>query len=319
VARPVSNDDAQLVPQTTFDGPALTFDFPGLAIGVAEYAEGPTGCTVFLLPAGAATAIDERGGMVGKTGDYEWNHAICLAGGSLPGLEAAAGVGAELFARHDYRLDHFALVSGAIIFDYGARANRIYPDKALGRAAVQAARPGVFPLGRRGAGRSAGCGGVFDRARAEPAGQGGAFREIGPTKVGVFTVVNALGAIIDRQGQVVRGNRDPATGERRHPADELHERLARGTPTASPAGNTTLTVLVTNQKLSRHALQQLARQVHSSMARAISPFHTGRDGDVLYALTTNAVENRALDDPALGMLASELAWDAVLRCFDAPG
>ena len=29
---------------------------------------------------------------MGKTGDYEFNHAICLAGGSLPGLEAAAGV-----------------------------------------------------------------------------------------------------------------------------------------------------------------------------------------------------------------------------------
>jgi L-aminopeptidase/D-esterase-like protein len=316
MADPLSNDTARLIPQTVFAGPTLTFDFPGMQIGIAEYPEGPTGCTVFLFPDGVATAIDARGGSVGKTGDYEWNHAICLAGGSLFGLEAATGVTAELFARRNYGIDNFGLVSGAIIFDFGRRDTRIYPDKALGRAAAQVAQSGVFPLGPRGAGRSAGCGGVFDRARSESSGQGGAFQQVGPTKVGVFTVVNALGVVVDREGQVVRGNLDRGTGIRRHPLVDLHELLARQAPTASPEGNTTLTVLVTNQKLSRHALQQLGRQVHSSMARAITPFHTIHDGDVLYAVTTNTVENSALSETALGMLASELAWDAVLRCFE---
>ena len=46
-----------------------------------------------------ATAIDARGGSVGKIGDYERNHAICLAGGSLYGLMAMSGVGEELFRR----------------------------------------------------------------------------------------------------------------------------------------------------------------------------------------------------------------------------
>lgn len=32
----------ELTPRTAFDGPALSFDFPGLLIGVAEYDEGPT-------------------------------------------------------------------------------------------------------------------------------------------------------------------------------------------------------------------------------------------------------------------------------------
>ncbi len=98
----MTNRNTTLTPRTSFDGPTLTFDFPGLEIGVAEYDEGPTGCTVFSFPGGAATAIDERGGWVGRTIGYDWNHAICLAGGSLYGLEAAAGVSAALFERDGY-------------------------------------------------------------------------------------------------------------------------------------------------------------------------------------------------------------------------
>ena len=49
-------------------------------------------------------------------------------------------------------------------------------------------------------------------------------------------------------------------------------------------------------------------------SRAIQPFHTENDGDVLYAVTTSEVEP-PLSDSALGALASELAWDAVLSCF----
>ena len=46
----LTNDQARPVPQTEFASPLLIFDLPGLQIGVAEYAEGPTGCTVFLFP-----------------------------------------------------------------------------------------------------------------------------------------------------------------------------------------------------------------------------------------------------------------------------
>jgi L-aminopeptidase/D-esterase-like protein len=81
-------------------------------------------------------------------------------------------------------------------------------------------------------------------------------------------------------------------------------------------GNTTLTVVVTNQRLDRRALRQLGRQVHASMARAIHPFHALLDGDVLYAVTTAEVENEALDPVALSVVASELAWDAVLASFE---
>ena len=236
-------------------------------------------------------------------------------------MEAVAGVVAELFAMRGYATQwaDIPVVSGGIIFDYGPRGNAVYPDKALGRAALRAARPGVFPLGPVGAGASAKVGKGLGFEGRESAGQGGAFRQIGPTKVAVFTVVNAVGAIVDRQGQVVRGNRDVGTGERLHLIEGLEKRLASSQEAMQ--GNTTLTVVVTNQKLSADratawSLRQFGRLVHTSMARAIQPFHTPNDGDVLWAMTTNEVENPDLNDIGLGVVASELAWDAVLSCFE---
>jgi L-aminopeptidase/D-esterase-like protein len=314
VPRP-SNDTLQLAPRTELEGPALELDFPGLEIGCAEYAEGPTGCTVFHFPEGASVQTDIRGGSPGTFGGgYEWVNAICLAGGSLYGLEAVSGVAAELFARREYRtgwLD-IPLVAGAIIFDYGPRDNAVYPDKELGRAALRAARAGRFPLGAHGAGRSATAGKTFGLDEREQAGQGAAFRRVGGARIAVFTVVNAVGAIVDRNGTVVLGHLDAATGRRRPLVAGAEERLAAGLAVHPPPGNTTLTVVVTDVKLDARLLRTLGRQVHASMARAIQPFHALVDGDVLYAVSTNASESTVLDSIGLGVVASELAWDAVL-------
>jgi 6-aminohexanoate-oligomer endohydrolase len=313
----LSNDTADLVPRTSFEGPALRFDFPGLEIGVAEYDEGPTGCSVFLFTDGpAASAIDIRGGSPGVSGaGIDRVEAVCFAGGSLYGLEAAAGVAAELLARREYRTDwlEIPLVAGAIIFDWGPRDNAVYPDKELGRAAVRASGPGVFPLGPRGAGRSATAGKLFAYEEGEPAGQGGAFRQVGDTKVAVFTVVNAIGAIVDREGNVVRGHYDRESGVRRALVPGVEERLAAGQPVRPTPGNTTLTLVATNLRLDSRELWTLARQVHTSMARAIQPFHALEDGDVLFAVSTATLAgDPLLDTTAFGVVASEVAWDAVL-------
>jgi 6-aminohexanoate-oligomer endohydrolase len=306
---PVSNDHLELVPRTSFDGPALRFELPGLLVGVAEYDEGPTGCTVFqFVPSGASCTTDVRGGSPGQLGGFEWVHAICLAGGSLYGLEAATGVAAELLAQRDHEVGwtNIPNVSGAIVYDFGRRETTVYPDKALGRAALAAAQEGVFPLGARGAGRAVTVGKTFGLERGEPSGQGGAFRQVGETKVAVFTVVNAVGAIVDRDGRIVRGHLEPATGERTPLLAGVEERLLEIAP-----GNTTLTLVVTNQALERRALQQLGRQVHASLSRALQPFQTLADGDILYAVSTAEVED-GLDPVTLAVIASEVAWDAVL-------
>lgn len=312
-----SNDTSTLTPRTTFDTPTLSFDFPGLLIGIAEYDDGPTGCTVFRFPDGVVTSVDVRGGMVGMTQDFDFCHAICFAGGSLMGLEAVTGVTAGVFAENNYSVGNgMPLVNGAIIYDFNRRKNTIYPDKALGRAALESAKANVFPPGARGAGRNATVGKFFGMDKGENSGQGGAFRQIGDVKVAVFTVVNALGVIINRDGQAVRGNYDAKTRQRESPMTTVEAHLAKQQSDNPPTGNTTLTLVVTNLKLEAEALTQLGRQVHSSMARAIQPIHTAWDGDVLYTVTTYAVESE-IGASTLGLIASELAWDAVLSAVGA--
>jgi L-aminopeptidase/D-esterase-like protein len=300
VSRPSTNDLDHPIPRTDFpDARVLEFEFAGLEVGVAEYEEGPTGCTVFHLPKVASLSIDVRGGSPGVNGQHlDAINAICFAGGSLYGLEASTGVAAELFKRRGYSTNwiDIALVSGAIIFDYGPRSSAIYPDKELGRAAVRATRPGWFPLGARGAGRSAT---ASHGAGAELAGQGGAYRESRPTKVLAFVVVNAYGCIVDRTGKVVRGK----------PTGPVLGRMPR-------SANTTLSLVVTNQKLDRLQLQSIGRQVHTSMARGIQPFHARWDGDVNYIVSTQEVANPELDEVTLGELASEAMWDAILASYD---
>jgi len=74
----------------------VAFDYPGLKISIAEYDEGPTGCTVLSFDAPATCVSDIRGGAPGFLGGYGVADAICFAGGSLYGLEAATRVSAEI-------------------------------------------------------------------------------------------------------------------------------------------------------------------------------------------------------------------------------
>jgi membrane-associated protease RseP (regulator of RpoE activity) len=76
--------------------------------------------------------------------------------------------------------------------------------------------------------------------------------------------------------------------------------------------NTTISLIVTNQKLGFAEVQRLAIQVHTSMARAIQPFSTESDGDTLYAASTQEVDNKDISPVALATIAGETTWDAVL-------
>jgi L-aminopeptidase/D-esterase-like protein len=325
---PAAGDQATLVPVLNAGDRVLRFDWPALHIGTGEYEEGPTGVTVFHFPKRASAAVDVRGGSPGTVNtDYLRQgypgpqlDAVVFAGGSAYGLEATTAVAS---AMKDDGLrggawDNIGFAAGAIIYDLGdRRLNEVYPDKRLAQAAYRAARPGVFPLGAQGAGRFAMNGRLF--GCNVYSGQGGAFRQVGDLKIAAFVVVNAVGVVTTRDGHVAACYRDA-----RWPADlrtaDLFARFpasSRGewpTVAAEPRGNTTISLIVINRMLLPAQLQRLAAQVHTSMARAVQPFATEFDGDVLYAASTGE-----LDAPASGIeaiqidvLASEVMWDAVL-------
>jgi 6-aminohexanoate-oligomer endohydrolase len=336
-----AQESAQPIPKVSKEGPTLRFEFPAMRVGIGEYDEGPTGTTVFYFPDGVKGAVDVRGGSSGTLNatilmdSYESKmvQAVVFSGGSWYGLSAATGVANAIkeLKAEEGNVDFVAGVVGAIIYDVGDRRySRITPDDRLGKAALRSATAGSFPLGARGAGRFAMQGIYYMRSEsgdifsknADPytnwphSGQGAAFRTIGPTKIGVFTVVNALGTIVDRNGRVVRCKRNSSATE----CSPITDRLKRFAPIGGsgdskgggPTGNTTLTLVVTNEKMPFWALKRLAVQVHGSMNRAIQPFATEEDGDVLYAVTTDEVENKLLSNIDLSVLASELAWDAIL-------
>jgi 6-aminohexanoate-oligomer endohydrolase len=318
------------VPRVSIDGPALTFDFPSVQIGVAEYEEGPTGATVLLFRKPVMAAVDVRGGAPGTVNtdalrlayDAPFVNAITLAGGSAYGLAFATGVANALKEKTSAPGDwhNIQVVPGAIIFDLGGRRyNAITPDETLARAALDGARSGWIALGARGAGRFAMQGGYF--GERQHSGQGAAFRQLGEVKVLVVTVVNALGSIVDRNGRMLRCSH-PVAGNCSLIAERFSSHLAglvgaklgdaNVVKHSGPTANTTITVVVTNEALPFWALQRLAVQVHNSLARAIQPFGTEFDGDTLFAVTTGEVTHAGFATPDLGTLASETAWDAIL-------
>jgi L-aminopeptidase/D-esterase-like protein len=323
-------DQNGLVANTAIDGPVLTFDWPAIEVGIGSYEEGPTGVTVIRFPKRASLAVDVRGGGPGTVStdllrlgySRPFGDAIVFSGGSAYGEEAITAVATGLKddgVRSGDVVD-VAIVPGAIIYDFGGRRfNEIYPDKRLAQAALRAARPGVFPLGAQGAGRMAMQGSFFG-CNAH-SGQGGAFRQVGAVKIAAFTVVNAYGAVTDRAGRLVACNRAKSWGNLSMTSELLRNLpqslkadwdAAAASPDAGGTKNTTISLIVTNQKLDYASLQRLAVQVHTSMARAIQPFSTSEDGDTLYAASTQETDSNELNPVTLTTIASEAMWDAVL-------
>ncbi len=325
------DDQSALQPVVNATDRDFRFDWPTILVGTGEYQEGPTGLTVIRFAKRVHGAVDVRGGGPGTVNtdylrlgyDVPELDAVVFAGGSFYGLEATTAVNTAL---KDDRLrdgdwDNIGFTVGAIIYDFGdRRLNEIYPDKRLAQAAHRAARPGVFPLGAHGAGRFTQTGSLF-KCNAH-SGQGAAFRQIGELKIAAFVVVNAIGVVTKRDGSVAA-----CYGDESWPRDLKTSWLLATYPTSRkqtpPDGkrNTTISLVVTNQKLARAQLERLATHVHTSMSRAIQPFATEFDGDVLYAVSTDElarpVDESQTTNVDLDVTAAEVMWDAVLASVPA--
>lgn len=294
---------------------------PGFSVGHASDFKNVTGCTVVLCPPGTVGSVDIRGSAAGTrqldalVSYHIVNeiHAVFISGGSAFGLDAAGGVMEFLEERgrgFDVTITRVPIVPTAVIYDLSVGNCRVRPDKAMGFAACQAARPEAQGDGSLGAGTGATVGKLLGIGHATKGGLGTAFLSgPGGLQVGALAVVNALGDVMDPQtGEILAGARTaPDSREFADAARLLRNGVVRrrfGEPS-----NTTIGVVASNARLTREEAQKIAQMGQNALARCIRPVHTLFDGDAVFVLAHPEV---ATDLHILGLLAQEALEQAII-------
>ena len=198
--------------------PGALTDISGISVGHAAAAGRPTGCTVVLCPQGAVAGVAVRGGAPGTRetdllrpeNTVSQVHAVLLTGGSAFGLDAAGGVMRWLDERgHGLAVGpaRVPIVPAAVLFDLWVGDARIRPSADTGYAACQAATTAPPAQGKAGAGLGASVGKLFGIQRSSPGGIGTACVKVGAFRVAALVAVNAIGDVLDDNGQVLAGAR----------------------------------------------------------------------------------------------------------------
>jgi L-aminopeptidase/D-esterase-like protein len=256
---------------------------PGVTVGHWTDTQAMTGCTVVLLPeasragvcvSGSAPATRETP-VLAPASWVEEIHAVCLAGGSAFGLDAAGGVMRWLAARgtgHPTRFAPVPIVPAACIYDLNQGDPSARPGPDQGEAACEAASA-EFETGRVGAGAGATCGKWRGIENAEPSGIGTACLSMGDVLVGALAVVSPVGDIVGEDGTLLLGA-GPGPGEFKGAA----------------VPNTILVVAATNASMDRAWCHRAAQRIPDGIARAVHPSRTLHDGDVGFFVSAGQIE-----------------------------
>jgi len=300
-------------------------DIAGIKVGHASDFDGLTGCTVILCERGAVAGCDIRGG---ATGSQEMDvmspshitpavHAICLAGGSAFGLEAASGVRRVLEQKgigFGVGVTVVPIVPSAILFDLGIGKSTARPTREMGEAATAAAHDGKVEEGNVGAGTGATCGKILGMKNAMKAGIGTWTVQVGKAKVSALAAVNAYGDVLDPEtGRILAGARiSTESSEFANTLKIMKERALTSSfgRNSGRRENTSLVVVATDAKLNKVQAARLAQSASQGMVRAIRPVHMGMDGDIAFALSYGDL-SMPLD--VLGIAAAEATAEAIAR------
>jgi L-aminopeptidase/D-esterase-like protein len=313
----------------------LITDVPGLKVGQAEDQRVRSGVSVILPDAPAISAVAVAGGgpgtretdLLGGGRLVEGRvDAICLAGGSAFGLGAADGVMAGLKAAgRGFAVSArpgvppTPIVPAAILFDLANGGDKnwgeVSPYAALGQA-QKAAPPGeTFRLGRAGAAMGA-------RAGTAPGGTGSAsIVAADGLIVGALAAVNSYGAVRMPGGAAfwawpfeIGGEFGGARPDVTKSFDAEDWGAAKASP--SPRENTTIACVATNARLTRDEAERVAQMALAGLARAIRPVFAPSDGDVVFALSTAAIDPegpRAMLLARIGELAASTLARSIAR------
>ncbi len=297
---------------------------PGIRVGHQTNLEAATGCTVILCPPNTVGGVDQRGGAPG-TRETDLLHpmhlvqhvnAIALAGGSAYGLATADGVMRYLEEQNQGFVTQTGavvpIVPAAILFDLSLGSADARPTAEMGYAACAAATTAPVDQGNFGAGTGCRIGAMLGNEFATKGGIGSAAITIADNLiVAALCAVNAFGDIIDEQGKILAGLRQPPDGSQFiSTLDAI--RMMPAPP--SELQNTIIGVVATNARLTKEHTNKVAQMAHNGLARAVRPAHTLFDGDTLFALATGEV---AADVNVVGAFAAESVAEAIRNAVRA--
>ena len=282
----------------------LITDVEGLKVGNAQDDRIKTGSTVLLADGPFTCGVSVMGGAPGtretdllapdKT--VQQVDALVLSGGSAFGLDAAAGVADALRAQgRGFAVGPqiVPIVPSAILFDLlngGDKGWDENPYRALGVSALANARD-AFDLGSFGAGTGATLashkGGLGSASMVLPSGH----------TVGALVAVNALGDASPDGSHFWAAPWDIGSEFGGHGC--LQDAPGALPATKLSAHNTTIAIVATDAVLTQAQCTRMATAAHDGMARALVPSHTPMDGDLVFALSTDA---KPLADPVADSL-----------------
>jgi len=298
-------------------------DVPGIRVGHFHVQAAKTGCSVVLPDQPAVAGVDVRGSAPG-TRELELLHpvrlvkkvhAILLSGGSAFGLDAAGGVQHYLEERgigFDAGVAKVPIVPAAVIFDLAVGDASVRPDKSMGYNACQGASKNFRAEGLIGAGCGATVGKLLGMEFCSPGGVGTASLKLAENVwVGALSVVNALGEVVDENGNTIAGIRNPDGDGFLSSLDVLQKNSG---DFGFHSTNTTLCVVATSAKLTKESATKVAQMAQDGLGRAIRPAHTMHDGDIVFALSTGDIE---IDITIIGALAAEVVAESIRRAVRA--
>lgn len=296
-------------------------DIKGVSVGHASDFDGLTGVTVILTPSGMTGGVNISGfatstrqiDALSPSHIVSKVHAICIAGGSAYGLDAASGVMSYLEEKgsgFDVGVARIPIVPTAAIFDLRVGSAKRRPDKDMGYMACQQATVGKVAEGSVGAGTGATVGKFYGIEQAMKGGVGVAADKLDSGLiVGALAVVNAFGDVKDPStGEILAGARK---GKNSYEFADTLELMRKGVRRpVSAFQNTTIGVIVTNAKLNKRSASTVARMGSLGITKAVSPGQTIYDGDIVFTLASGQIE---VDYHTVGLMAEEMLIKAIIR------
>ncbi|MFW5991926.1 MAG: P1 family peptidase [Halanaerobiaceae bacterium] len=294
-------------------------DIEGIKVGHATDEKARTGCTVLLCEKGFRASCEVRGGAPGTreiallkpTAKMDEVHAILLSGGSAFGLQAAGGVMKYLEEKNTgfpTGVTRVPIVPAAIIFDLAYGNADIRPGPEMGYKASANAISGAFNTGSVGVGTGATVGKILGMDHCMKSGVGTASIKKGDLIVGALAVCNAFGDIINPDsGDIIAG----ACNDNNEFINSVEYYMNQKFQQGFTGQNTTLVVVATNANISKSESKKVASMAHDGIARSIAPVHTMFDGDIVFNLNNNKIDN--IEVGILGTMAAEVTAKAILN------